>query len=105
MPDFPHSVANLTNADGSAAFDVRDTVLINSETVLVTGIDTANKALIVRRGYVRPASAHAAGTRIAARLHRSLTWQSALKSASSLIKEAALELLLLSAAQSYQMLA
>ncbi len=62
------AVANLTNTDGSATFVVSDTVLIENETVYVTGIVTASNTLTVQRGYVRPASPHAAGTRIAAHI-------------------------------------
>ncbi|MDE3090438.1 MAG: hypothetical protein KGJ80_13735 [Chloroflexota bacterium] len=61
-------VANLVNADGSATFVVSDTALIENETVFVTSVDGASKTLTVQRGYVRPGSAHAAGTRIAAHI-------------------------------------
>ena len=62
------AVANVVNADGSATFVVGDTVLIEGETMRVTGINATTKTLTVQRGYVRPASSHAAGTRIAAHI-------------------------------------
>jgi hypothetical protein len=42
-----------------------DTALIEGESVYIESVDKVNRTLTVRRGYVRPASAHAAGTRIA----------------------------------------
>jgi hypothetical protein len=61
-------VDNVTNSDGSATFEIGDKVLIEGETVLVTGIDTNARKLHVTRGYVRPAAVHAAGARIAAHI-------------------------------------
>jgi len=64
-------VEALTVSDGTQTyplFVVGDTVLIEGESVLVEAIDTRTKTLRVRRGYVRPASAHQAGTRIAAHI-------------------------------------
>ncbi|HFE66123.1 MAG TPA: hypothetical protein ENJ93_02575, partial [Chloroflexi bacterium] len=65
------SVANLTATDGSNVYDLfipGDAVLIEGETVLVEAVDAATNTLTVRRGYVRPAAAHTAGTRLAAHI-------------------------------------
>jgi hypothetical protein len=47
---------------------VSDTVLIDGESVYVEAVDEAAKTLTVQRGYIRPASAHPAGTRVAAHI-------------------------------------
>jgi hypothetical protein len=47
-------------------FVANDTALIEGESVYIESVDKINRVLTVRRGYVRPASAHAAGVRIAA---------------------------------------
>ncbi len=67
-------VADLTATDGTNVYElfvVNDTLLIEGESVMVTAIDTTNKVLTVQRGYIRPASAHHAGTRVAAHV---MTW-------------------------------
>ncbi len=64
-------VAEMTVSDGSTTyplFIIGDTVLIDGESVLVEAIDTAAKTLTVQRGFVRPASSHPAGTRLAAHI-------------------------------------
>ncbi len=64
-------VAAVTATDGSEIYDLfvpGDTALIAGESVLVEAVDAANKTLTVQRGYIRPASSHAAGTRIAAHI-------------------------------------
>ena len=52
-------------------FRAGDAVLIENESVLIKSIDKANKLLTVERGYIRPASSHKAGARIAAHVS---TW-------------------------------
>jgi hypothetical protein len=64
-------VAAVTSTAGSAVFDLfvpQEAVLIEGETVWVEAVDKVTKKLTVRRGYVRPASSHAAGTRLAAHI-------------------------------------
>ena len=64
-------VAAVTATDGVDIYElfvVSDTALIEGESVLVEAVDPAAKTLTVRRGYVRPAAPHAAGTRIAAHI-------------------------------------
>jgi hypothetical protein len=64
-------VAAVTSAAGSWVIDLfvpQEAVLIEGETVWVEAVDKINKTLTVRRGYVRPASSHAAGTRLAAHI-------------------------------------
>lgn len=64
-------VSAVTAAAGSEVFDLfvpQEAVLIEGETVWVEALDKATKTLTVRRGYVRPASSHAAGTRLAAHI-------------------------------------
>ena len=64
-------VADMSVADGTTIyplFIIGDTVLIEGESVLVTDIDENAKTLTVERGFIRPASGHAAGTRIAAHI-------------------------------------
>ncbi len=45
-----------------------DTVLLEGESALVEKVDKTKRTLTVKRGYVRPAAAHRAGTRIAAHI-------------------------------------
>jgi hypothetical protein len=64
-------VAAVTASDGTNTYDLfipGDAVLIDGESALVTAVDAAALTLTVQRGYVRPASAHPAGTRIAAHI-------------------------------------
>ncbi len=64
-------VAAVTVSDGSAVYDLfvpGDTALIEGESLYVEAVDAAAKTLTVRRGYVRPASPHEAGVRIAAHI-------------------------------------
>jgi len=64
-------VAEVTASDGSNLYDlfiVNDTVLIEGETVLVKKVNPVKKVLTVQRGYVRPATTHKAGTRLAAHI-------------------------------------
>ncbi len=49
-------------------FVVGDAVLIEGESVFIQAVDEDAKTLTVQRGYARPASAHSAGTRIAAHI-------------------------------------
>jgi hypothetical protein len=51
-----------------ALFVAGDAVLIEGESVYVTSVDKANRVLTVQRGYIRSASAHKAGARIAAHI-------------------------------------
>lgn len=64
-------VADVTASDGDKTYELfvpGDAVLIEGETVLVEEVDAAQRVLTVQRGYVRPAAAHAAGTRLAAHI-------------------------------------
>lgn len=64
-------VSRVTASDGQRVYDLfvpGDTAVIEGESVYVTAVNKSAKTLTVRRGYVRPASAHAAGTRIAAHI-------------------------------------
>lgn len=65
------SVNAMTVSNGTNTYDLfvaGDTVLIEGESMLVNSVDKINKILSVQRGYIRPASSHAAGTRIAAHI-------------------------------------
>ncbi|MDD2921527.1 MAG: putative glycoside hydrolase, partial [Anaerolineales bacterium] len=60
-----------TVSDGTntyALFVAGDAVLIEGESMLVNSVNAATNTLTVHRGYIRPASSHAAGTRIAAHI-------------------------------------
>jgi hypothetical protein len=64
-------VAAVTASDGETTYDLfipGDAVLIDGESALVTAVNARNLTLTVKRGYVRPASAHPAGTRVAAHI-------------------------------------
>jgi hypothetical protein len=64
-------VEALTASDGENTYDLfvpGDAILIDGESALVLDVDTENNLLTVQRGYVRPASAHPAGTRLAAHI-------------------------------------
>ncbi len=64
-------VTDLFVSDGNnviALFEIGDSVLIEGESLKITSINEATKTLTVERGYFRPASDHAAGTRIAAHI-------------------------------------
>ncbi len=64
----------LTATNGNKTIDLflpGDYVLIENESVYIESVDKTNKTLTVKRGYVRPQSAHKAGTRIAAHIY---TW-------------------------------
>jgi hypothetical protein len=64
-------VAAVTTTDGISVYElfvVSDTVLIADESVFVEAVDPEAKTLTVRRGYVRPAAPHSAGTRLAAHI-------------------------------------
>lgn len=64
-------VAAVTASDSKNTYDLfipGDAVLIDGESALVTAVDAAALTLTVQRGYIRPASAHPAGTRIAAHI-------------------------------------
>lgn len=66
---FHVAATNISNANGGyELFVVGDTVLIEGETVLVEAVDTNANTLTVRRGFVRPASGHNAGVRLAAHI-------------------------------------
>ncbi len=65
------NVANLTVSDGENSFALfvpGDTALIEGESIKILSVDEASKTLTVERGHIRPASAHTAGTRIAAHI-------------------------------------
>lgn len=62
-------VENLSitaNGEEIPLFVAGDTALIEGESLLIESVDAATRTLTVRRGYIRPASAHKAKTRIAA---------------------------------------
>ncbi len=62
-------VQALTVSDGVTSYDLfvaGDAAVIGGESVYVQAVDKVNLTITVQRGYVRQASAHAAGTRIAA---------------------------------------
>ncbi len=62
-------VAAVTATDGAEVYDLfvpGDTVLIEDESVYVESVDANARTLTVQRGYVRPAAAHDADTRLAA---------------------------------------
>ena len=64
-------VANMSVSDGETdypLFVVGDAVVIEGESARVTAVDESAKTLTVQRGYIRPAAAHTAGTRIAAHI-------------------------------------
>ncbi len=64
-------VADVSVTDGNATYALfvrGDTALIDGESVVVKKVNKAARTLTVRRGFVRPASAHPAGTRIAAHI-------------------------------------
>ena len=64
-------LAAITVTDGITVyplFVVSDTALIEGESVFVQAVDEKARTIQVRRGFVRPASAHTAGTRIAAHI-------------------------------------
>ncbi len=64
-------VAAVTVTDGTATYDLfvrDDAAVIEGESVKILGVNKAAKTLAVQRGYYRPASSHAAGTRIAAHI-------------------------------------
>jgi len=64
-------VAEMSVSDGTTTYPLfvaGDTVLIDGESVLVDAVNTTAKTLTVQRGFVRPASGHPAGTRIAAHI-------------------------------------
>ncbi len=55
----------LTDSKGHDLFEAGDIVTCEYETMKITGVDRQNKTLAVERGFVRKASAHPAGARIA----------------------------------------
>ncbi len=64
-------VAAVTVSDGVEVYELfvpGDTALIEGESVYVEAVDAEARTLTVRRGYVRPASPHTAGTRVAAHI-------------------------------------
>ena len=64
-------VASLSVSDETtthALFVPGDTVLIEGESVVVKKVNRKDRTLVVERGFIRPASAHAKGTRIAAHI-------------------------------------
>jgi hypothetical protein len=64
-------VASITVTDGTTSYPLfvsGDTALIDGESVVVEAVNKAAKTLTVQRGFVRPASSHPAGTRIAAHI-------------------------------------
>jgi len=64
-------VSAVTTTDGSQTYNLfipGDTAVIGSESVYIKAVNKKTRTLTVRRGYVRPASPHPAGTRIAAHI-------------------------------------
>jgi hypothetical protein len=64
-------VKALTAKNGGKGIDLfvpGDTALIENESVLIKDVDKAHNTLTIQRGFIRPASAHTAGTRIAAHI-------------------------------------
>jgi len=64
-------VAQVAASEGGRTYDLfvaGDTVLIGGESALVEAVDPVSEVLTVRRGYVRPAAPHEAGTRVAAHI-------------------------------------
>ncbi len=64
-------VTALTVTDGEQTYDLfvpGDTALIAGESVYIDAVDEGTNTLIVQRGYVRPASSHPVGERIAAHI-------------------------------------
>jgi hypothetical protein len=64
-------VAALTATDGEETYDLfvpGDTALIGGESVYIDAVNEGTNTLTVQRGYVRPASSHASGERIAAHI-------------------------------------
>jgi hypothetical protein len=60
---------NSSNENGDfQLFIPGDAALIGSESVYIEAVDSGKRTLTVRRGYVRPASSHPAGSRIAAHI-------------------------------------
>jgi hypothetical protein len=67
--DTTFHVAAVTTTDSVEVYELfvpEDTVLIEGESIYVEAVDPAARTLTVRRGYVRPAAPHSAGTRLAA---------------------------------------
>ena len=67
-------VNTLSASNGEKTIDLflpGDFVLIENESVYIESVDRMNQTLTVKRGYIRPASAHKVGTRIAAHVY---TW-------------------------------
>ncbi len=60
------AVSAATPGGSIALFVPGDTVVLDGEIALVTGVDAGARALTVRRGVVKAATAHAAGARVAA---------------------------------------
>jgi len=58
-------VAAVTDSKGNPLFEVNDTITCEFESMRVLAVDKAAKTLKVSRGFVRKASSHSAGTRIA----------------------------------------
>ena len=69
-------VNQLVDGFGTALFRVGESVMIGTyESAKILSIDKKNKTLTLERGYVRPASYHTAGTRIASHIEfRPGTW-------------------------------
>ena len=61
-------VTAVTDSHGDPLFAVDDNIVCGNETMKVTGIDITGKQLVVERGFVRSATSHEAGTRIAAHI-------------------------------------
>lgn len=64
-------VSAIIAADGEEILDLfisGDTALIDGESVYIDAVDEGAKTLTVQRGYVRPASGHPVGVRIAAHI-------------------------------------
>jgi hypothetical protein len=64
-------VAALTASDGTNTYDLfipGEAAVIQGESVYIQAVNSTARTLTVQRGYIRPAAAHPAGTRIAAHI-------------------------------------
>lgn len=64
-------VSAITATDGGETYELfmaGDTALIGNESVYIEAVNERAKTLTVQRGYVRPASSHPVGTRLAAHI-------------------------------------
>jgi hypothetical protein len=62
------AVETVIDNDGHPLFEINDNIACEFETMKVVGLDTQNNRLTVERGFVRSASTHLKGVRIAAHI-------------------------------------